>query len=297
MPRVSIGLPVYNGENYLAEALDSLLAQTYRDFEIIVSDNASTDNTRVICKDYADRDPRIQYHRSETNKGAAWNFNNTFGLASGEYFKWAAHDDLVLPTFIEQCVAYLDRSPETVLCFARTTFIDAEGREFKEFKYPLDLSRTPRRKRFLHFVASGHIVHEVFGLIRSQVLRKTDLIGSYLGSDLVLLADLSLHGHFHQIPEILFQHREHPERSMLNPQGARDFTEWYDSSKIGRVATPYLRRAWESTRLLIRHSMPLSEKAGCLIEVMRAIKWNGRAIRRELLSLARLDLPPSDRSS
>jgi glycosyltransferase involved in cell wall biosynthesis len=285
---VSIGLPVYNGENYLAETFDSLLAQTYRDFELIVSDNASTDSTSEICRDYANRDPRIQYHRSDTNKGAAWNFNNTFRLSSGEYFKWAAHDDLVLPEFTERCVDYLDRSPETVLCFTRTTFIDEEGREFREFKYPLDLSQTPRKKRFLHFVACGHIVHEVFGLIRSNALRRTDLIGGYLGSDLVLLADLSLQGCFYQIPEILFQHREHAERSMLNPQGAQDFTEWYDSSKSGRIATPYLRRVLESARLLARHPMSLSEKAGCLAEVARAINWNRKYIGRELLRLARL---------
>ena len=94
VPRVSIGLPVYNGENYMAAAIDSLLAQTFTDFELIISDNASTDATEQICRDYAHRDGRIRYYREEVNRGAAWNFTHTFELARGEYFKWHAHDDL-----------------------------------------------------------------------------------------------------------------------------------------------------------------------------------------------------------
>ena len=104
-PKVSIGLPVYNGERYLREALDSILGQTFRDFELIICDNASTDETAAICADYAARDPRIRYHRQTHNIGATANFNHTFELARGAYFKWAAHDDVLAPTWLEKCVA------------------------------------------------------------------------------------------------------------------------------------------------------------------------------------------------
>src|SRR4051794_3298661 len=93
-PKLSIGLPVYNGENFLAHAVDSILAQDFRDFELIISDNASTDRTAEICRGYAESDPRVRYVRFETNQGGSRNFCYVFELARGEYFKWAAHDDV-----------------------------------------------------------------------------------------------------------------------------------------------------------------------------------------------------------
>ena len=107
-PRLSIGLPVYNGERYLAEAFDCFLAQTFQDFEIIVCDNASTDHTAEICRSYAERDPRIRYYRNGKNLGAIPNFNRVFELSRSPLFKWAAHDDLYHPRYMETCIRILD---------------------------------------------------------------------------------------------------------------------------------------------------------------------------------------------
>ena len=126
-PAVSIGLPVYNGEAHLAEALDSLLAQTFSDFELIISDNASTDRTAEICRAYAARDPRIRYTRQEQNRGAAWNYNRVFALASGRYFKWFSHDDLCSQNYFERCVEILERDPAVVLSYGKTTLVDESG--------------------------------------------------------------------------------------------------------------------------------------------------------------------------
>jgi len=120
-PKVSIGLPVYNGENYLRNALESILDQTFRDFEVIISDNASTDRTGEICREYAAKDPRIRYCRNDRNLGAAGNFNRAFELSSGEYFKWAAHDDVIERDFLSSCVSVLDEDPSVVACFAMTS--------------------------------------------------------------------------------------------------------------------------------------------------------------------------------
>lgn len=286
-PRVSIGLPVYNGEDFLRHALDSLLNQTFTDFELIISDNASTDGTSDICREFAENDPRIRYHRSEVNKGAAWNFNNTFHLSRGDYFKWVAHDDTHHPDFLAKCVEVLDRSPEVVLCFTRTVFIDDEGRELKEYKYRIDLANTPLRKRFFHFVSGGYIVHEIFGVIRADILRKTPLIGGYLGSDLVLLGKLNLYGDFFQVPECLFQHREHENRSMKKPAGAQNFTEWYDSSKSGKFAMPHWRRMYENTLSVLRHPLSPSDKLGCLLEICRYAKWNRRDLQGDLVRVSK----------
>jgi glycosyltransferase involved in cell wall biosynthesis len=144
LPRVSIGLPVYNGERHLPAALDSLLAQTYRDFELIISDNALTDRTEEICRGYAARDSRIRYHRSPVNRGMIWNHDRVFHLARGEYFKWVGHDDLYDPDMLRHCVEALDRDPGAVLAMVGKVDIDAEGRVFRKPLYLLDTAAQGR---------------------------------------------------------------------------------------------------------------------------------------------------------
>ena len=147
IPTVSIGLPVYNGAEYLTQTLDTLLKQSFRDFEIIISDNASTDATQEICTQYQELDPRIKYYRVDENKGAAWNFNRVFQLARGKYFKWAAHDDLILPTFLERCVEVLDNSPDVVLVFTKLDIIDAQGKKVDTYENSI-------KYRFYQFAAA-----------------------------------------------------------------------------------------------------------------------------------------------
>lgn len=284
-PKVSIGLPVYNGANFLEEALNSLIAQTYTDFEIIISDNASTDVTQEICRAFAARDQRIKYHRSEINRGAAWNFNNTFNLSQGKYFKWAAHDDIHHLEFLSKCVDFLDRNESVVLCFSRIVFIDEYNNELKEYKYPIDLHNISQRRLFMHFVCAGHINTEIFGLIRSDILRKTRLIDSFVGSDFVLLGELALYGSFYQIPEILFTHREHSGRSTKATRGPEEYTQWFDSSRKIKFAMPYWKRVYESTISVMRHPISLFEKISYLIEICRAVKWNKRALKEDVIQM------------
>ena len=129
-PRLSIGLPVYNGERYLAEAFDCFLAQSFQDFEIIICDNASTDRTAEICRSYAQRDPRLRYYRNEKNLGAIPNFNRVFELSRSRFFKWAAHDDLYHPRYIETCIRILDENPDVILAHSKTAFVDDRGAPF-----------------------------------------------------------------------------------------------------------------------------------------------------------------------
>src|SRR5712672_2829455 len=111
IPRLSIGLPVYNGENFLAESIEALLGQSYEDFELIISDNASTDGTPDICRRYAKQDSRIRYIRQPRNIGSAPNHNVVIERARGELFKHASHDDLYARDLLERCVAALDERP------------------------------------------------------------------------------------------------------------------------------------------------------------------------------------------
>src|SRR5215831_11779077 len=124
VPRLSIGLAVYNGENFLAQSIEALLGQTYEDFELIISDNASTDGTAGICQRYAKQDSRIRYFRQPRNVGSAPNHNFTIHQARGELFKTASHDDLYARDLLRVCVAALDERPEVVLAHSWSALID-----------------------------------------------------------------------------------------------------------------------------------------------------------------------------
>src|ERR1700726_3052082 len=130
-PLVSIGIPVFNAQRYLREALDSLIAQDYENIELVISENASTDGTAAICREYAARDPRVRYERAEMNQGAVWNFNRVYSLARGTYFMWAAFDDLRAPSYVRRCVERLEAQPSAVLCCTDVRLIDEAGRRIQ----------------------------------------------------------------------------------------------------------------------------------------------------------------------
>ena len=113
-PTLSIGLPVYNGERYLSKTLDSLLGQDFEDFELVISDNGSSDQTEAICRDFAQRDHRIRYLRSDENRGATWNFRRVFEMSEGEFFKYAAYDDECYPTMVRRCMEVFQSDDPTV---------------------------------------------------------------------------------------------------------------------------------------------------------------------------------------
>ena len=147
-PRVSVGIPVYNGERYLEVAIVSVLNQTYQDFELIISDNASSDHTREICMEYAKQDPRIRYYRNDKNLGAAPNYNRVFQLSDAEYFKWADYDDLIAPDFLSKCIRILDQNPSVVLCYPRAMIIDENGKHLGEHDYVIKLDSPHAHLRF-----------------------------------------------------------------------------------------------------------------------------------------------------
>lgn len=247
-PRVSIGLPVYNGENYLAETLDSILAQTFAEFELIISDNASTDRTEAICREYAAKDHRIRFVRSPTNLGAARNYNRVFELARGEYFKWNGHDDPIAPVFLERCVEVLDRDPDVILCFARNRAIGGHGEDHevsaltaRTFLPKPQLASPEAHVRFYHAVVADHPQGAVFGLIRRSVLAQTALIGSYRSSDLTLLGELALRGRFHQVPEPLQFRRFHAQQGRNVYKTAHLREIWFDPNRSQTRHHLYLR--------------------------------------------------------
>jgi len=210
-PRLSIGLAVYNGENYLAESLDALLGQSYDDFELIISDNASTDGTADICRRYEKQDSRIRYIRQPLNIGLAPNHNFVFRQARGELFKWASHDDLYARDLLKRCVDALDENPQVVLAHSWTAMVDESGAVTKLLEYPLDTTspRAPERFRSMLFANGGD---DVYGIVRADVMRRTALHGSHHHADRTITTDIALLGPFYQVPEYLYFRRDHPAR-------------------------------------------------------------------------------------
>ncbi len=294
VPRVSIGLPVYNGQDYLGAALDSLLAQTCADFELIISDNGSTDGTERICREYARRDPRIRYYRVEQNRGAAWNFNRVFDLATAPYFKWAAHDDCCAPTCIEKCVEKLDGDPGLVLCHSRVAIIDEEGRPVEDYAVGLGRIDSPRpRDRFLDTILIRHRCYHIFGVMRREVLARTPRIANYIGSDLPLLAELSLHGRFCELPERLFISRDHKQRSVR--ASLAKMPAWFDPNRDGTVVFRYWRYLREYLRCVCVAPLPRDERLACYARIGRWVCRYPVRLAEDVVMAVRLACPTSIR--
>jgi glycosyltransferase involved in cell wall biosynthesis len=280
-PRVSIGLPVYNGEKYLEAALDSILAQTFPDFELIINDNASTDRTPEICSIYANKDTRVRYYRNEKNRGAAWNFNRVFELSAGEYFCWVAHDDIIASDYISRCIEVLDKDDSVVLCNSRVQYIDENGDIIATYIRKLNIANSPNpRDRFDDIFDFDNRCLSIFGLIRSDTLRKTQLIKGYSGSDRVLLAELGLINRFYEIPQYLFFTREHDERSCRAlPDNMRD--GWFDTSKEGQIGLPVCKLLFEFFKLINRSSLGLYDKACCYVCIANKLRIYHRSMAIE----------------
>lgn len=268
-PRLSIGMPVYNGEKFLREALDSVLTQTFSDFELIISDNASTDSTREICEKYQDKDKRIHYFRNNQNLGAAWNYNRVLDPVVGEYFKWAAHDDMMAPQFFEKCIDILDHNSQVVLVYPGTILCNEHGQVEGTYSDGLNLRDQKLHQRFRSFLAKPGLCHAVFGVMRSSVLRQTALIGNYPRSDRNLLGELSLAGEIYEIQENLFYRRIHPQISTEENITEYQLAVWYDPSKEGKIVFPRWRRLFEYLKAIRRVRTSWYEKILCVFELTR----------------------------
>lgn len=285
--RVSIGLPVYNGEAFVAEAVRSVLDQTYRDIELIISDNASSDRTVEICEEFAAWDDRVTVLRAGQNVGASANFNRTVAAASGEYFKWIAHDDVIGPRYLEMCVERLDADPSIVLCQTGVRIIDSGGRPIREYDPHLDQAdSTDVARRFADLAATSHRCLDVFGLIRSDALSATHLIAPYIASDRTLLVELALRGRFCRLSEIAFFSREHDRRS-IRAMPLHQRAAWFDPNRTGRYAFPHFRLWLEYMRLIAQARLTARERLDCAAVLAAWIPRERRRLLRDLRSALR----------
>jgi glycosyltransferase involved in cell wall biosynthesis len=300
-PLVSVGLFVYNGERFLEEALHSILNQTFNDFELIISDNASTDRTGEIAQSYALRDKRIRYYRNKKNMGAGWNVRRVYELATGKYFKQAAVDDLIEPDFLRQCVEILESDPDCVVAYAKTKEVDENGTFIKNYVTPMKADSHDPVARFREMLLVSSWCYQIYGVMRMSALRQLPPLGSYVNGDGVLLARMSLLGRFHEIPEHLFISRHHggqstrtlpvrlqqPRRLRLtNRYPGLPAPEWWDPAKARALTFPEFRQLLEY--FLSIHHAPLGagQKLRCYSMLLPWIKIHFWHMLKDLLIAA-----------
>jgi glycosyltransferase involved in cell wall biosynthesis len=293
-PVVSVGLPVFNGENYLEVAISSVLAQTFDDLELIICDNASTDRTADICRDYAARDSRVRYFRNPQNLGAAPNYNLAFSHARGRYFKWLAHDDRITPTYLDKTVRVLDERTDAVLCNSVVAYIDQNGAPIGLYNTGLSRVDSPSAaQRFAWMILRSHSCVDFFGLIRREALRGSLLHGTFHGADRALLAQLAIRGRLIQLPAPLVEMREHPNRYTRQNVRSGDRAAWHDASKRGKLSFPTWRLYAEYLKLVRHERMLPNERAGCYAALARwwAVNWNSARALVDVLAVVAPGVP------
>jgi len=279
---VTIGVPVYNGADYLDVAMDALLAQTHKNLEILIADNDSTDDSLAIAEQYAAADARVTVLRATENRGAAWNYNRVVEVANGTYFKWAAHDDICLPTYIERCADALDNDDATALAYPKTIIIDGSGDARKDYEDGLNLDGTSSIRRGAALLWRVGLCNAVFGVMRTTDLRGTGMIQSFDSSDISLLAELALRGKFHEVDERLFLRRRHEAASRSANTSTEEVAAWFGpDAKSGRSVSlnkAYQAAVWRWDANIGRRiaAAAMFAAVGPLVE----LRWHRRMRRR-----------------
>jgi glycosyltransferase involved in cell wall biosynthesis len=288
VPRLSIGLPVYNGEQFLSEALDSLLGQSYEDFELIVSDNASTDGTADICSHYAELDSRIRYVRQARNIGLVANHDFVVDEARGELFKCAAYDDLYGRELLSRCIEALDGDPDAVLAHSWSAVINQSGSVLGTFGHGVAMDSLRAPDRFRNVLLYGCHDYE-YGVIRTRSLRRMMRLGSYHHADRLFNIELALHGRFHLVPEWLYFRREHAGQP---PKTVRERCTTFDPRRADRLRHPAVRLYgeyfWAYVKAIRTAPISASDQLKCYAHIAhwmasRTLPVAGRSLRREPL--------------
>jgi glycosyltransferase involved in cell wall biosynthesis len=261
VPTISVAIPVFNGANFLADAIESVLAQTFGDLELIVSDNGSTDGTAEICRHYAG-DPRVRYFRNDRNLGAVPNFNQALGHARGLYFKWLAHDDRLVPGYLQATVAALQARPEAVLCNTVIRYINASGHHVTSYNTGLAAADVPEpARRFAAMVLRSHSCVDFFGLIRRAAMPAR--LEAFHGTDRAFLALMALRGPLVQLDQPLVEMREHPDRYTRLRATTSARLGWHDASLHGRRSFPTWHLFGAYLSMVRSERLPPDQRARC----------------------------------
>jgi glycosyltransferase involved in cell wall biosynthesis len=273
-PVITIGLPCYNSEKYLAQSIDSLLKQTFRNFVLIISDNASTDGTAEICRRYAAADARVRYVRNPVNIGMSGNFNSVFALARSKYFKWATADDYWDPELLADALAVLEADADIVLCYPRAILVDSEGVEQSRYEDNLHLMQDDPVGRFVAVLEHLHLVNHHLGVMRTDAIRRTHMFGKHLAADIGFVAELSLYGKFYKLPKYQLFRRFHPDSSSWQRGSDEHQARRFHATNARRPLFNTFRFHWAFCRGVLASPVPLAGKAWLLYRLAKGFYWD-----------------------
>lgn len=264
-PVLTVGVPVHDGARFLEATLRSILDQDVDGLEVLVSDNGSTDSTLEIARSFARSDPRVHVLHSPVNRGAAWNYNTLARTARGEFFRWASHDDLLLPGNLARCLEELRQGgPDVVLAYPRTTLIDGHGHVIEEYDDRVDARQVSPWERLRHLLRHLRLCNAVFGVTRRDVLLDTRMIGPFHSSDVVLLSELAMRGRIHEVPERLFLRRRLEEPTARVHLTPREKVQWFDPAQSPRHVMKRTRLVREHVRSIAAAPLTPYARARCL---------------------------------
>jgi glycosyltransferase involved in cell wall biosynthesis len=294
--KVGIALPVYNAERYLAVAIESHLSQSYSDFELVISDNASTDGTRDICERFARLDNRIKYLRHDINRGLSWNHVTAFDACTSPYFRWAAADDIPGDGLVAEMVRILDQDPATALCVPHTINIDEHGNRSDELPRTLELGDSDAYSRIRAVLTRSYQMVFLQGLMRRDVLLTTSRRWNYYGWDFILLAECALRGKVSLTKDTYLLRRLHEGQASRVQREVTKSVNPVEPTFRSVGIFPHWR--WQLERLRAVCAAPLStgEKAKCAKLILRHTWWVRSALWQDL-SLAVRNIVPGSRRS
>lgn len=255
-PLVSVGMPIFNESRYLREALEALVKQDYPNIELIISDNASTDATPEICREFAEKYDWIRYHRFEVNKGPAKNFNTVLENATGMYFMWAAGHDLWSSNYLSACVTLLESHPNAMIAYGCSNWIDDQGEPFgREYGW-VDTRGINVLARYFTILWGN--MHPILGVIRTEALLSSPIINT-VGTDLIILSHLILMGDFVHAVDTSWSRREF----RANESAYKDKLKRYKNKEYGLASTvldklfPLARLPIELVKVVTHAKQPL----------------------------------------
>jgi glycosyltransferase involved in cell wall biosynthesis len=281
-PLLSVGMPAYNSEQDIRDAIEAILNQTFTDFELIISDNASTDGTQSICEDYAQKDSRITYIRNDINLGASGNYNNVFKHSKGKYFKWASSNDYCSPTFFEQCIHALESDSDVAVAFPRTRLYSGSLENYSDYKDPVATSSANPMTRMLHVIDNIRLNNVMNGIIRSDALSKTPLIIPFFASDSCLMCELALYGKIVEIPEYLF-YRQMDEESSTSMQDEETMLEHYQPGSKKPMRFQHWKIHNYYFAAIRRAKLPIGESLSIKKELYRRMVWHKNMLLKDFL--------------
>lgn len=281
--KIAVGMPVYNGEPYLEQAIRSVLRQTFDDFQLIISDNASTDRTGEVCRDYALKDQRIFYTRNKVNIGAANNYNHVFRLSKSPYFRWFNSDDLCDEKLHQKCFDVMKDNPEVVLAYGQTCLIDENGEIKSFYRDNLNLQQDKPVDRYIAYHYSVGLTNSIYGLIRAPELGNTMLMGdgSY-GADINIVAELSLYGKFYEIPEILFYRRIH-QKSSSALRSNKSLQHEFWNAKTNSWTFPKWKENLAAGRGILNAPILPSAKIKLILFLLKKLRYMKIELAQELI--------------